>query len=111
MTDEVEDSGSAWGSLDGEGNGGQQSDPEKGPTGAVFLTQEPAEKAVVDHLMDIVECIMANVQTNRLPGSTLLLDLGERLKRGGEVTREECESLSMTLWNDVKRLYGDSTSQ
>jgi len=111
MTDEVEDSGSAWGSLDCEGNGGQRLDPEIGPTGAIFLLQEPAEKAVVDHLSDIVKCILANVIMLNLPNSTLLVDVARQLMRGGEVTPEVCESLSVTLWNDVKRLYGDSTSQ
>jgi hypothetical protein len=111
MTDEVEVSGSAWGSLESKGNGGQQLDPEKGPTGAIFLLQEPAEKAVVDHLNDIVKCILANVTMQNLPNATLILDVAKQLMRGGEVTPEVCESLSMTLWNDVKKLYGDSTSQ
>ena len=97
MAKDVEESGSAQGTTEGDGGGGQRLNPETGSTGALVLLKETAKKAVIEHLADIIACIVVNIQNKHLPSLKLLLELATLIDSGVDVSQAQFDSFAKVL--------------
>jgi len=66
--------------------------------GAAAKLQEKAERALEDHLFEIVDCILVNVRSQHLPSVTMLMELAKRVKANENVPEEMYQSLADVLW-------------
>jgi hypothetical protein len=98
-----EDSGSTCAALERGRSAGQQTDPEKGPTGAVAMFREVAKGALFEHIKAIVDCILVNIKKHHLPSAKLLVDLVTLLEAAGlDLPAEAYMGFAEALWRELE---------
>lgn len=85
--------------LEGDRDAEARVDPENGGFGkAATKLQDKAGELLEEHLLEIVDCILANVRKKHLPSVTMLLDLSNRVRANEDVPEETYQSLADVLW-------------
>jgi hypothetical protein len=101
MADGQEVSGSAR--SDGT-DAGRRLNPENGSGSVVVLLQEKADKALGDHLLEVVECLVSNVKEKHLPSLKLLFDIAERIGLGQELSEAAVKSFTDSLRDSLQTM-------
>ena len=106
MATQGTEAGRNQGTTEGDGDDGQQLNPEKGLVGASALLRETAKTALRENFLSIVECIVTNIRNKHLPSVKLLFELAGYLEAGVEVPAEAYESFAAVLWKEFQTLEG-----
>ena len=88
----------------GKGIARRKSNPEKGSKLPVVFLREAANTAFETNVLQIMNCILGNIERGDLPNAKFLVDVVQLMKRGDEVPAEAYESLAEVLWKECQEL-------
>ncbi|WP_263355818.1 hypothetical protein [Acidicapsa ligni] len=94
--------GSSAGSGAGPENGLPVGTGKVGTGKTMDLLRKKAEEALVENFVQIVKCIVRNIEANHLPSVKLLCDLAERVEDKQNIPMEDYQSLAEVLWKGLK---------